>query len=695
MQLDEFSLPETVEQFGVSEKKEKPGKTREAAARVEAPEPAEELGGAELDLRISNENFSALQQCLASLPRNLKIEVEEVIAAAKGSPADLKRLVGMLIAGTGVEQIAGLTGKIAGHKIKLPPLAAKMTGVAFEAQKRTFAYAFRENVLPILRIVLLAAVALAGLSYLGFRFVYTPALAQSRYQRGLAHAEAGRYPQAEQDFTFATKHWRMKPWFYRFAEAYRNREEYARAEGKYEELLKWWPGDKKAILDYARMKSVDQRDFRKADSLLNLVLEDSMYDPDALLAAGDNQMEWALEDRKHYENARSAYADYVAKNGEDDAILQRMLRWFIRTDNAAEADRLRATLMEQKDLKILPEVWAELGGFLLDRGMGEYVKETLFRALDADKRLPETYWNLSRYFRSVKDIGEEEKAAKEAVRLLDEMGKAKKPVSDARSVMSIEGRTRLGEILFQTERKMDAEKMYQEAIRQTEAIRRGRRLASREAFGRPYADLGDFHFYETRNLDQAFNLYESAVANGYAAADMRYRMATIQYGRGDFTNALLGILRLADEEPQNNNLLYAAGNALWFKNDLYAAQGFYLRLRDSLMARKNAIAQLSPQEQPEHRALLEFLMRTENNLGVTLSRLADRNADRRKRSEALVYLAEATEIWDLLSRNPETLKRSEAQKLPFLNTQAIIKPSSRYDVMIYRDIPQDLDSKEF
>jgi len=38
-----------------------------------------------------------------------------------------------------VEQIAALTGKLAGRRIKLPPTVEKRTGVAFEAERRTFA----------------------------------------------------------------------------------------------------------------------------------------------------------------------------------------------------------------------------------------------------------------------------------------------------------------------------------------------------------------------------------------------------------------------------------------------------------------------------------------------------------------------------------------------------------------------------
>ena len=85
----------------------------------------------------------------------------------------------------------------------------------------------------------------------------------------------------------------MKSWYYRYAEAFADKRQYDLAEQKYEALLAWQPNDKKGILDYARMESQSLANFEKADSLLQRILGRTMYDYDALLASGDNDLDWA------------------------------------------------------------------------------------------------------------------------------------------------------------------------------------------------------------------------------------------------------------------------------------------------------------------------------------------------------------------------------------------------------------------
>jgi len=82
----------------------------------------------------------------------------------------------------------------------------------------------------------------------------------------------------------------------------------------------------------------------------------------------------------------------------------------------------------------------------------------------------------------------------------------------------------------------------------------------------------------------------------------------------------------------------------------------------------------------------------DNNLGVTLARLADRSGDRRRRSEALVYLSAANEIASSLARSPDTVKRSEDRALASLNMQSILFPVRSSGLFIYSDLPKDFES---
>lgn len=67
-------------------------------------------------------------------------------------------------------------------------------------------------------------------------------------------------------------------------------------------------------------------------------------------------------------------------------------------------------------------------------------------------------------------------------------------------------------------------------------------------------------------------------------------------------------------------------------------------------------------------------MKVNNNLGVTMFHLAEKTGDRKKKSEALVYLSAAAEIAGSLARAPDTVRRSENRDVPSLNMRGILYP---------------------
>ena len=58
-------------------------------------------------------------------------------------------------------------------------------------------------------------------------------------------------------------------------------------------------------------------------------------------------------------------------------------------------------------------------------------------------------------------------------------------------------------------------------------------------------------------------------------------------------------------------------------------------------------------------------------------------------------LTTASEFFDRLTRDRDTLVRTESKNLSFLNTRAIIYPEPGFEVEIYNEIPRDLSEIEF
>ncbi|MGA2764834.1 MAG: hypothetical protein ABSG17_15915 [Spirochaetia bacterium] len=720
--LEDFSFAETPGQFAAEAepaaevapaKPAAPARGERRAAPEAAPLP--ELAGAEAEVKLTQEQFNRLKRTLESLPRNLKMAVQDVIGDGRATGPALSTLVSLLVAGAAAQEIAAVVGRITGKRIVVPAGYEKKSGVAFEAEQRSFAYALRQNILPLVRLFALTVLAAALIGFLGYRFVYRPLYALANYRVGYTHILGDRFTLANERFERARQAAHIKRWYYRYAEGFSEKRQYVLAEQKYDQLLQDFPGDHKGVLDYARMESLRLADYKKADDLLKIILGNSPYDLDALVAAGDNNLEWAgnarpPDDKVRYEAARLDYATLIDKYGTRDVFLFRMMRYFIRTDDAQEIERLRLYFAARPGQRVDPAVYAELGGYLVDHRQLDHAQEVLFKAEEAKPDLAEIHYNLARYYRLTQRPDDEMLALNATVKLL----RPSDPLTPKRLAMEIDTHTRLGELYDQQGRYINGEKELADAVSKVEESQRSRLIGTGSVFGRPYADLGDLHYYIIGDLDTARTFYQKAIDNSYFDPALDYKMGFTQYGAGDYAAALASFARTEAEwglPPDRDapppivptpsgpvdysgkapaNLLFAMGNCFYLRGDFFAAQGYYLRLRDRLEAQRVALGTLFPQEKPEHRALLETLVKVNNNLGVVMDRLAARTGDRNKRSEALVYLAGASQIADTLTRTPDSRSTGGAKNLPFLNQRGILYPVSGFVPQISRDIPRDL-----
>jgi len=193
----------------------------------------------------------------------------------------------------------------------------------------------------------------------------------------------------------------------------------------------------------------------------------------------------------------------------------------------------------------------------------------------------------------------------------------------------------------------------------------------------------------------ALDLYQKAAANGYATPDLDYKIGYVHYAQGGYEQALLALSRVVDQRPTNENALFALANCLYQGGYYASAQGYYLRLLEILEARQERIRFLQVMENPEHRALVERLMKVYNNLGVVLRQLSERSRDPAKESKALVNLTFSSERFDLISRDPQTAARGLTQNLAFLNQRGILYPQAGFQLQIYNRLPLDLEALSF
>ncbi len=646
--------------------------------------------GAE-DFELSDEDFEAVVRTLGELPRNLKIAVEELIGERGLAGENLKKLLNMLIAGEKAKAIAAFVGKQLGRKIEVPKQYEKKTGAEFEEEKQSFSYVFRYTILPVLKVVTAGAAALALIGFLGYRFVYRPIHARMLYAQGYEEVQEDNYISGNRYFDRATDKWVVKNWFYTYAEAFEDKNQYYLAEEKYDQLLSRFPLDKKGILEYASLESEVLSDYPKAEQLLRRYLDEELYDYDAMLLLGDNYMRWADEVPSRYENARETYAVLLEKYGGRSEVLFRMLRYFIRTDNLKEVEHLKNQFQENKRLTVDPHIYAELGGYLLDNNKIEEVDEILFRAMDVDKTVPEIHYQLSRYFHKINEHHEEKTAL---IKTLDYLRTAK-PYSKREFAMLIDSHNKLGKLHYRDDMFLDAEQEFQKAKQLYEDARERKIIGVDKQFGEIYANLGDLYYYISNNYDTAAVLYTEAEQNLYSNPGISYKKGFIRYIQNDYEEALLDFYESAEPYSENKNLMYATANTLYQRGAYFAAQGYYNHLLDVLEKEVENIPFLMPEEQKEHRSLLEYQTKVYNNVGVTLIMLNRRSGDGQKFSEGLRYLARSTEYADILSRDPELMERTPSVQLAYLNTRSVLYPDAVNELQIYDEIPKDMDELFF
>jgi tetratricopeptide (TPR) repeat protein len=341
--------------------------------------------------------------------------------------------------------------------------------------------------------------------------------------------------------------------------------------------------------------------------------------------------------------------------------------------------------------------------------------------------LAEVHYNLARYYRLVKSAGDEKLALDAVVHSLT----ARDPLTRRRLSMEIDTYTRLGEFLYKSGEFIEAEKDLLRAIDLVEQNQRMKLIGRERLFGRPYAALGDLYYYVQDDLAGASVQYQNAIANKFTDPGLSYKIGYIQYAGHDYKAALASFASTEDQSayPSGSdelaaaapgetsaavesalaggassaapappaarvplNLVYALGNCFFQRGDYFAAQGYFLVLLDRLELKKDAIGNVLPLEVPEHRALMDNLMKVNNNLGVTMIRLAERTGDRKKRSEALVYLTAAAQIADSLARAPDTVLRSETRSVPGHNMQGILYPTRDFVLQIFQALPRDLQA---
>ncbi|MCL2608766.1 MAG: tetratricopeptide repeat protein [Treponema sp.] len=654
------------------------------------------------NIKITPEEFRRLQRTLADYPLNLRIACQEIIAEKIGKPEKVNALVRNLVDGAPARATAILAGDLLDRTIFIAKGFQKSSGEALEAEQSTFKYALKKSFLPAFRVILFIVLLMASVGFLGYRFVYIPLLADSIYRDGYGRIAESDYEGANGRFAEALRHRPVRNWFYRYAEAFRERRQFALAEEKYEQLLRFFPRDHKGVLDFADLQTNYLHNYERADSLLRRqILDFSPDDFDALLAVGDNSLAWSEIEPDRLDDARIAYARVLERHGWTPPVVERMLRFFIRDDNLGEVINLQEWFDADPKRGMRATTLAELGGYLLDKqseqtrgipnpflGRIRGITDILIEAIRLDPSLPEPHYQLARFYNGLGRPEEERVALEHAVRTFDA---APEEAETARRLrMRIDAHRRYADVLIDSGEFLQAEAQLVRGISLYEGGINRWMLTPSPNYGRLFANLGDLeYFVKSGDMEAALNFYRRAEQQGWAPPEMRFRMGVAYYQMEDWGNAIEQMFVASRDLPLNRRVLFALGNAAMMRGDYASAQGFYGRLLEVLESHRSRLPVLLPNDGAEYLELAERMMMAQNNAGVASERLAAQTGDLSHRTRAMAYYAEAQRAWDARSRDPTTMIRSGSVPLPYLNMRGALYPEPGFEPQIFVRIDRD------
>ena len=653
---------------------------------------------------LTDEQYEKFLKNLASYPLNVRIAVEELIVKNEFTDEAEFDIVQKVLKKISARQLASELERMLDISILVPRDFERRTAEEYEAYKASFQYQLRNKIIPGAILGIFASFLCFVLVIFTKNYIYNPLKASSLYRQGYALIENDEFVQSEIEFNKAAKYKLIKKWFYKYADAYRTKKQYLRAEQMYKATLRFFNQDKLAGIKYAEMELYDLANYEKAETIaLREILDHHINDTDGLLLLGDVYLEWATEkDPTKFEEAKTRYAELIQLYGETDLYMSRMMRYFIRTENLLRVLELKERFMP-KEKSLNAQDWTELSGFLLDKLYGtlpaseeylrdkiEDVKELLVRAVKADEKNPTALYNLSRYYVNMKNNMKAKSTLEHAINAFNNLDVVKK-----RDVYNqIDSYRLLGEEYIREKEYLKAQEVLTQGISNYISAHELSGLKGTEKIGKLYTDMGDINYFITGDLDNALQNYKDSIETFYDTPQIRYKIGYIQYGKKNYSEALGSFMKSSELYADDPNLLLAMGNTLSLRNDNFAAQGYYDQLLEYLDTKRVQKGLLFPQVRSDEAQIVDMYLKASNNLGVTMFRLAKRTGNSNLNAKAIVHFQESMRAWDSMTRNQQSMVRLGGSNLAEQNIQYVTHPVPNFEPAIYTDIPRTLNNEK-
>ncbi len=657
--------------------------------------------------QLTEDEYIRFKKNLHDYPLNVRIAVEEMIVKNEFTDEVVFEVIDKVLKKVTARQLAGHLEKMLDISLPVPRDYERRSAEEYEAYKASFAYQLKSRILPAIIVGVFAAMILFCLGYLGHRFIYKPLMSEKLYKEGYVLIEHDEFPQSEDKFNEALRYKSKKKWFFKYAQGYRAKKQYDRAELFYKNILKRFNHDKQAGLEYAQMEVDDLANYELAEEILKReVLDNHVNDPDGILALGDTYLEWGTEkDSAKFANAYEEYSKLQQLYGSKNPNLyqSRFLRYNIRIDQLRNVLELKEFFFTQGEKSLDGKDWTELSGYLMDKQYGELpadqeflrdkiedVRDMMLYAIKALPENPTANYNLSRYLVKVGDHKKAMQALKNTKGLFD-----KAPMLNRREIYrQLDNYRLLGEEYLYDREYILAQDVFTEGLNLFESKNRTSDFEADKNVGVMYSDMGDLDYFISGDLDNARRNYQKSIDAKNDSPSIRYRVGYIDYTNGRYQDALGNFVKASQTLSDDPHLMLALGNTLSLKDDNYAAQGHYKRLLARLDLTREKYGIISPQTDERAGDMVETYMKASNNLGVSLFRVARQSGSSSKNAASLVNFQDSIRYYDAMTRNQETMVRLPGSNLAEMNLKYATHPFPNFEPEIYTEIPRVLNGEK-
>ena len=658
---------------------------------------------------LKEEHYTAIQQTLSKLPRNLKLAIEETLADERIASQVLQPLIDALIREASPRLLVNSLWRITKRRIVLPRGYEKLSGKLLAQKRSSLTYRLVKEGWSIVRLILLVISITWMLGAAAFMWIYRPLMAARIYNMGLEAISADDVDSAISHFYDAwygwplftregmdriadsqivVKGWKNKRKLLEYVTAFQARKYWNASERFYEGYLEFKPDDKNVRLKYADYLSAVMGKHEKAIAVLEEAPSTGRrnWDREYTLAAGDIYLSWAQDDPTKYEEARFRYAKILETSRNDERAYLSMMNYHLRLSD--EKGIAHLTPVFEKEVpgetdapELAAVVYAGLAEYFLARGNNKDSKRFIELARAADPLAPEPTFISAMYWRLAEDEGLEYQAYKSTLANLD----ARESLSRSDLRMRILTLGGVGRIQTARGEPQAAMVSYAKALKLFEDARARNQLGASPEYGRLYLEQGkimyqgfdssddltlslaenqvplvegDSRYVELAQAERYFNKAEKIFNSGTGAAlppDILYRRSYIRYVLG-LGGALSDFHRVARDKPADYEARLALATALLANGDFETSGSQYVKALELLDDESREFEDvLNPAEQRRHAELLIRYVLVWNNLGVSRARSASRGGDDSDYAEALSAFTMASIYMDEVDNSMHAL----------------------------------------